>query len=186
MARWHAAHPPPRYVLVVGIDFSDVGWAALEDAMSIAERVEGAEVHLVNVVTSRIPPSDVAACVSRDLAQLNEIDQAMIELQRVLDSVRSRPVCVCGHVRVGRPDRELAQIAADLGADMIVVGTHDRHGLERWIVGSVADRLLRHARCEVLVHRPSSSGRAGNRARSPTYDEVPCTPSAHSWRLSAR
>ena len=170
----------PRYVLVVATDFSGAAASALEEAMSIAERVDGAEIHLVHVVTSHVPPADIAACVSHELAQLNEIDQASIELQRVIDCVKAGRTCVGGHVRVGRPDREIARLAADLGADMIVVGSEGHRSLDRWIFGSVAERLVRRARCEVLVHRPSHPSRdAAHPPRVRTFYEVASSAKAH-------
>jgi nucleotide-binding universal stress UspA family protein len=167
------AQERPRYVLVVATDFSSAAESALEEAVRIAKRVDRAEIHLLHVVTSHAPPPDVAACVSHDLAQLNEIDQASIELQRVIERVKAGRTCVGGHVRVGRPDREIARLAADLGADMIVVGTDGRRSLDRWIFGSIAERLLRRVPCEVLVHRPSQmSGRAEHPPRGRTYYEI--------------
>ena len=173
------AQERPRYVLVVATDFSGVAASALEEAMRIAERVDGAEIHLLHVVTSHVPPADIAACVSRDLAQLNEIDQATIELQRVIERVKAGRTCVGGHVRVGRPDREIARLAADLGADMIVVGTDGRRSLDRWIFGSVAERLLRRAPCEVLVHRPSHMSGCAEHRRVRTYYEIARSATAH-------
>jgi nucleotide-binding universal stress UspA family protein len=60
------------------------------------------------------------------------------------------------HVRVGSPDVQIAQLASDLGADLIVVGTHGRQGLARLTLGSVAESLVRNAPCPVLTYRPKS------------------------------
>jgi nucleotide-binding universal stress UspA family protein len=58
------------------------------------------------------------------------------------------------HLRVGSPDVQIAQLASDLAADLIVVGTHGRRGLTRFILGSVAESLVRNAPCPVLTYRP--------------------------------
>jgi nucleotide-binding universal stress UspA family protein len=145
---------PARFVLVVGIDFSAVAASALEQAVQIAERVGDAEIHLVHVVIPHISPPDFSVSVWHELSQLNAVDHAGIELQRVVHSVQSNGTRAEGHVRVGRPDCEIARLAAVLDADLIVVGTHGRRGLDRLILGSIAERVVRRAPCAVLIHRP--------------------------------
>src|SRR5262249_55514205 len=60
-------------------------------------------------------------------------------------------VCITHALRVGAPARELALEAHHVEADLIVVASHDRHGLRRIVVGSVASALLRASHCPVLV-----------------------------------
>jgi hypothetical protein len=59
-----------------------------------------------------------------------------------------------GHLIVGPPKREILQLATDLLADVIVVGSHNRKGMERWLMGSVSEYVVRHACCSVIVARP--------------------------------
>jgi hypothetical protein len=54
---------------------------------------------------------------------------------------------------VGHPVEEIIKRAEDLEADLIVVGTHGRAGFKRAMIGSVAERIVRHATCPVLVVR---------------------------------
>lgn len=54
-------------------------------------------------------------------------------------------------VRVGEPAREIVQEATDWQADVVVLGTHGRAGLERFVLGSVAESVVRGATCNVLV-----------------------------------
>jgi hypothetical protein len=58
------------------------------------------------------------------------------------------------HVRLDAPAEEIAQLAADLEADLVVVGTHGRRGLSRMLMGSVAEGVVRLSPCTVLVVRP--------------------------------
>jgi nucleotide-binding universal stress UspA family protein len=51
----------------------------------------------------------------------------------------------------GDPATEIVQYSADAGIDLIVMGTHGRTGLERLLMGSVAERVMREAHCSVLV-----------------------------------
>lgn len=70
-----------------------------------------------------------------------------------LESVRpSNPDIVVKHVFLeGDPATEIAQYAADSGTDVIVLGTHGRTGIERQLMGSVAEKVMREAPCSVLV-----------------------------------
>lgn len=58
---------------------------------------------------------------------------------------------VIGHLRVGAAAPAILQVAVDIQADVIVVGTHHRSGLERFFLGSVAEHVVRDAHCPVMV-----------------------------------
>jgi hypothetical protein len=58
---------------------------------------------------------------------------------------------VVGHILPGEPLRGILQVAADIDADLIVVGTHRRSSVRRFMLRSVAERVLRQAHCPVLV-----------------------------------
>jgi nucleotide-binding universal stress UspA family protein len=60
---------------------------------------------------------------------------------------------VC-HIRLDAASEEISQLAADLEADLVVVGTHGRRGLGRFLLGSVAEGVVRAAPCPVFVVRP--------------------------------
>jgi universal stress protein F len=55
-------------------------------------------------------------------------------------------------VRIGSPAREILESAEKHGADLIIIGSH-RPGLANYLIGSTADRVVRHAACSVLVDR---------------------------------
>ena len=71
-------------------------------------------------------------------------------------------------VRDGDPAATILAAAAELGCDMIVMGTHGRSGLERLLTGSVAETVMRQARCPVLVLRSPEHliATPGTRARA--------------------
>jgi len=74
---------------------------------------------------------------------------------------------VVSHLRLEAPAEELAQIAADLEADLVVVGTHSRKGIARLVLGSVAEAVVRLAPCPVLVVRPKALPDEGPRIEPP-------------------
>jgi nucleotide-binding universal stress UspA family protein len=70
----------------------------------------------------------------------------------------SRPVETL--VATGNPAARVVECAEETNADLVVVGTHGRHGLPRWLLGSVAEQLLRTAPCPVLAVPPRAEGAA--------------------------
>ncbi|HEX6766046.1 MAG TPA: universal stress protein, partial [Polyangiaceae bacterium] len=64
------------------------------------------------------------------------------------------PARIVGHLRFDSPAREIAELARDLEAHLVIVGTHGRHGLLRVMLGSVAEGVVRLSPCPVLVVRP--------------------------------
>jgi hypothetical protein len=58
------------------------------------------------------------------------------------------------HTRIGMAAEEILSLAQEVGADLIYVGSHSKLGLERLLLGSVSERIVREARCAVIVARP--------------------------------
>jgi nucleotide-binding universal stress UspA family protein len=152
-----------RHNTLVGIDYSNHSKLALETAAGIARAADG-ELHVAHVITASFGayPSDASLSTTvytpendfvQWLAKKGE-DTKQRMPQFCGEVLKEMPVQTVGHVRVGRPDQQLVQLARELKADLLVVGTHGRTGLERMFLGSVAERVLRSAPCPVLVVRP--------------------------------
>ena len=141
-------------VIVVGIDFSEASADALKEAVLLAKNSSPAELHVVHVVTVPVASASIGGSPLPVPLAMTAIDQTAKALEQWLTPLREGPALVAGHVRVGRPDREIAQVASDVGADLIVVGTTGKQGLTRLVLGSVAESLVRHAPCAVLASRP--------------------------------
>lgn len=58
------------------------------------------------------------------------------------------------HARIGHPADEILEVATDVGADLLFIGSHGKTGVERFLLGSVSERVVREARCPVMVVRP--------------------------------
>jgi len=78
-------------------------------------------------------------------------------LEARVEELRRRGIKASWRVQVGVPFEEIVRIAGDEHADMIVMGTHGRTGLNRALLGSVAERVIRLASCPVLTVRQTKS-----------------------------
>jgi nucleotide-binding universal stress UspA family protein len=156
------------YVIVVAVDYSESGNFALERAFDLAAEKPAAAVHIVNVLP--VYQSGVApdATVGAWGGSLPSVTQAAEELKTYTDArVAAYRTKHAGkkleflgnlraHQRVEVPSEEIAQLAADVEADLVVVGTHGRRGMSRVMLGSVAEATVRLAPCPVLVARPKA------------------------------
>jgi nucleotide-binding universal stress UspA family protein len=77
------------------------------------------------------------------------VEQHRLALASALNPDRIHPC-----LRVGGPAAEIVMLAAELLADLVVVGMHGRCGMRRLLAGSVAESVVRHCGCPVLVVRP--------------------------------
>ena len=154
-----------RFTIVVGIDFSETGDLAFDNALELANARENADIHVLFVedelTTPRIP-----AAMSGESSESDEIlsrvqKRATERLDVFVKRAQPRMKHIVAHVRRGGPAEHIVQLASHLEADMIVVGTHGRKGLQRLLLGSVAERVLRLARCPVFVVRPKDHEGAG-------------------------
>jgi len=138
-----------RFIIVVGIDFSEQADQALDAALEEASRREHAEVHVVHV-----EPDPWIGAGSRHQAMgadttVEVVHQHTLEhLERMSDA--KRPQRVVAHYRHGSPAEGIARLAADLGAALVVVGSHGGGGATP-LGGSVAARIGALARCAVRV-----------------------------------
>ncbi|CAA9512471.1 MAG: hypothetical protein AVDCRST_MAG30-2566 [uncultured Solirubrobacteraceae bacterium] len=130
-------------VIVAGTDGSPPAAAAVVHAAGLA-RALGCALHLVHV--RRTP-----------LAGAGGADGLPPELRGTRWELRrDEDIEVEVHARTGSPAVEIVDLATELGARMIVVGDHARSGAGRVLLGSVADAVLHHAPCDVLVVRSPS------------------------------
>lgn len=145
--------------IVCPTDFSDAAEAAERQAAALAGPL-GAELVLLHVATETPLWRESLAVQVR----------AVFEAQRkwVADTLAARAAALSGRgvsvrwlVKVGVPWEEIVRAATDERADMIVMGTQGRTGLDRLLLGSVAERVVRAAPCPVLTVRPDNPEAGG-------------------------
>lgn len=125
------------------------GSAAAEAAIPEAERlsVGGAEVHFLHVV-----PSLPLALGATSAGMMECHDQAL----SYLEDLRRRFPDVVGPdvIRAGEPTDAILQVALEVEIDLIAMCTHARKGVAKWLLGSVAETVVRRAQLPVLLVRP--------------------------------
>jgi len=142
-----------KSVVLVGLDFSEGSRDVLRTAASLVSRPPS-ELHVVHVLP--LPPGQSlgASRADRELRYAESLDIARGAIHAQVEEFVRAGKYIRAHLRVGSPDVEIAQLASDIRADLVVVGTHGHKGLDRLLLGSVAESLVRHAPCPVLTYRP--------------------------------
>jgi nucleotide-binding universal stress UspA family protein len=137
-------------VIVVPVDFSDASAPLLRTAINVA-RVYGAELHLLHVY------QDIFSALSIRSFELSEevVERAVIErietkFAQLRKAVPTDVPLRCVH-RKGETAEEILAYVAEEHADMIVIATKTRTGLEQLFIGSITQRIVRAARCPVLT-----------------------------------
>jgi len=136
--------------IMVPTDFSEASKQSLPYAEAFAKKF-GAALTLVYVA-----PAQVAAELSRVGIVLEEKlaqEKARESLEQFRAKELSRSLPVETQLRTGSPYVEINKAAEDLSADLIIISTHGRTGLKHLLLGSTAERVVRHATCPVLTIR---------------------------------
>lgn len=148
----------PGRLIVCATDFSEGAAAALAWAAELARR-QGAWLELVHVVPdTRAMLEGVAA--DAKLIEGTHVEQAREELGRLARGLVGTGLTVRTEVLVGDPAFALEDHARGRGARFLVVGASQRPALERWVLGSVAERTVRRATMPVVLVPPTTGQQA--------------------------
>ena len=143
--------------IVVATDFGPASELALEYARTLAQKF-GASLHLVHVVEEPFPIGSEGYVA--EVAELHEsvLQKAHQRLSTSLAAVADDGAT--SEVLVGKPARGIIEAAAKKNADLIVMGTHARGPVAHFLIGSVAERVLRTAPCPVLTVRETDASQS--------------------------
>ena len=131
------------------VDFFPASQRALEYAMGVARNYK-ATLRILHIVSPVMPTSYEFSLNTADLLQTFQ-KQSEERLEQLKKEAVSAGLKTETAVRVGDIDEELKVGIDESHADIVVMGTHGRHGFERWFLGSVTERLLRHCPVPVLT-----------------------------------
>ncbi|MBS1121401.1 MAG: UspA domain protein [Deltaproteobacteria bacterium] len=145
----------PRHV-VVGYDFSQSGHAALHRAVTLAAQARAHVLHVICVIDSHMPIPSIPAYDGVDIMYAARVQEALaFETQQELEAadVHGR-VHFFVHARIGSEIAgEILALAREVGAELIIVGSHGLRGLDRWLLGSSSEKIVREAQCSVEIAR---------------------------------
>jgi nucleotide-binding universal stress UspA family protein len=136
--------------ILIAVDKGPLAGHAADVGIDLAKSL-GAEMALIHVAEPPVPYASEAGIPPTELMVL-----AREEGQKLLWELRERrllPLAVREFLEGGDPATEIVNAAKAWPADMIVIGSHGRRGLTRVMLGSVADAVVCHAPCPVLVVR---------------------------------
>lgn len=142
--------------ILVPLDGSPLSEEAVPPALEVARRF-GASVLLFR--TSVLPEHLMVSPVPVSPATYAEIEDSILEGTReYLEDVKTRfgeaGVPLEAAHASGEAAHEILEFAQQQEVDLIVMSTHGRSGFQRWLFGSVAEKVLRHSPCPVLAVRP--------------------------------
>jgi nucleotide-binding universal stress UspA family protein len=143
--------------VIVGYDFSHSAHAALQRGVALASRAPTHVLHVICVIDPKSPIPSIPSYEGVDYmyaARVQEVLAVHIQQELELADNQSR-VHFFVHARIGeKPAHEILSLASEVGADLIIVGSHGLTGVERFLVGSTSERITREAGCSVEIARP--------------------------------
>jgi nucleotide-binding universal stress UspA family protein len=140
----------PIRSILAAVDFSENAEQALAAAVDLAKQC-GAELHVVHALDLPIPIFNPYAVSIPDALLTQARDEASRRLRETVEKLGRQGVTAKSHLTEVPAAPAIARVAEDLGADLVVMGTHGHTGLKHVLLGSVAERTLRLAPCSVLI-----------------------------------
>ena len=150
-----AAALKPRSILIA-TDFSKASEKALRYSLALGRFYESkfCLAHLVSSLgLAMAGPDAIAACEEAASREAADLENWLIQTG-ALTGIRHKFI-----IRRGELWPELQEIIRQESADLLVVGTHGRHGMAKLFVGSIAEQIFRQADCPVLTFGPHTDGR---------------------------
>lgn len=136
--------------ILIAVDGEPLAAHAAELGMELASAL-GGEIAFVHAIEPGLEQAP-------GIAPVDLIVEAQREGSLLIDRLRRlapQSPAALEFIHVGKPAHEIVRTAKSWPADLIVIGSHGRHGIKRALLGSVAEEVMRHAPCPVLVVRGS-------------------------------
>jgi len=149
---------PGYQCILAPTDFSDSATKAVHAAAGLAHQYK-AELHMLHIVATQVYYAEMPEIMLPPMQGLCEQLRASgKERLEKLASEIGENVHRCIHVEesAARPADAIAETAANIKADLIVIGSHGHTGLMHTLLGSTAERVVREADCDVLIIKPCS------------------------------
>ncbi len=140
--------------ILIPTDGSDYSRYATDYAVNLCQALR-AEIVLVSVVDVRYDMYDAYGEVPAP-ARMEELirEQVSKSLDKSAAEIQAKGIKVKKILKIGDVIREILEVVTQEGVDLIVIGTHGRKGISRFLLGSTTEKLIRSATCPVLTVRP--------------------------------
>jgi nucleotide-binding universal stress UspA family protein len=139
---------------VVPVDFSNTSDTALDHAIKLSKESNGKLLLIHALSSSAMMMAGPYEATPQMMIEYEEAqhDEAQKQMEKLVRRKKLQPGTFRSLIaRRGDPARVIANQAKKSRANMIIMGSHGRTGLKRLVLGSVAERTLRYARCPVLI-----------------------------------
>jgi nucleotide-binding universal stress UspA family protein len=141
--------------IVVPTDFSKISYSAFEYARDLAERMNS-EVHIINVMENSPP---LLPSKNHGLSEKEIFSELETEARKQLSEAASffmedSSIIVREVLLTGNDYEEIVNYAKAIDSDIIIIATRGRTGILHTLLGSVAEKVIRFAKCPVLVISP--------------------------------
>lgn len=142
---------PTRLRVLIPYDDSGNARRAVQQAVRLADRGMALDLHVLNVQPAL--RSDVTQFVAAANVQAYHHEEGMAALKPALAILEAAGLAATPHVHVGAPAEVIAHVVDDLGADIVLMGTHGRGALAELLLGSVATGVVQAVRVPVMLVR---------------------------------
>jgi nucleotide-binding universal stress UspA family protein len=147
----------PRNILVP-TDFSEDSDRAFRTALGIAG--EGrSRIFLLHVINRTVQQCAHDYCIDQSIVDRVLNESIVYSNEKLRETVarfhESGNVKVIPNLRKGQPHEEILKEASERKADLIVIASHGKTGLKKYFIGSVAEKVMKEAKCPVLLIRKS-------------------------------
>ena len=149
------------------VDFSGHSAVALRYAAFLARRSAG-KLHVMHVNDPMLSAAAAVAFADHDLAKV-ALDELRPFVAEALPAATRKAITLRYVVETGDPARMIASAAKRLGCDLVVLGTHGLSGVEKVIIGSTTERILRRTTLPVLAVPPIAPGSSGKAAPAASW-----------------
>ncbi|GAB6193387.1 universal stress protein [Desulfocastanea catecholica] len=138
--------------IVVPVDFSKITAKLIDYSTYMAEKLS-ATIHFIHAVTYMTGDAMIGAPFAVEY-EAKMLADAQTKMANLLEDNREKAPGCTGEVVVGDPVDTIVDTAKGKEADLIIIGTHGTKGLEKILLGSVTERVLKRAPCPVLTMNP--------------------------------
>lgn len=143
--------------ILIPLDGSELAECVLPHVDSIAKGCNVEEIIFLRVVEPFQMPSgiDSAALSEEDIKRIDSDNKASAEnyLSQLVSRLKIDRITIRSEIIIGKAPENIADYAKKNDMDLIIIATHGRSGISRWVWGSVADRVFRSACVPVLMIR---------------------------------